>query len=212
MGSMADVNILHPGSFSGRAENKLVPAGGMSYLQSATTFPGGVMSADLVKEFITQSTQRIDESTARITQCIHELTEDEIWKRPNASSNSAGNILLHLAGNIGQYAVSSLGDKADTRERPLEFSATGGMTGTELLGRLTATVTEALSIIRRQDENGLLKVRSVQGFTLSGMGIIIHVTEHYSYHAGQIAFWTKILKNKDLGFYTGVDLNANNEQ
>jgi uncharacterized damage-inducible protein DinB len=40
------------------------------------------------------------------------------------------------------------------------------------------------------------------------MGIIIHVTEHLSYHTGQIAYWTKILKDDDLGFYAGVDLDV----
>jgi len=51
----------------------------------------------------------------------------------------------------------------------------------------------------------------VQGYYHSGIGIIIHVTEHYSYHTGQIIFWVKLLKNKDLGFYAGIDLNVKNE-
>ena len=45
---------------------------------------------------------------------------------------------------------------------------------------------------------------------MSGIGIAVHVCEHYSYHTGQIAFWTKILRSKDLGFYAGVDLNVKN--
>ena len=64
--------------------------------------------------------------------------------------------------------------------------------------------------IRNLSEEDLLKVRSVQGFEHSGTGIIIHVVEHYSYHTGQIAFWTKLLKDKDLGFYAGHDLNKKN--
>ncbi|UWX56585.1 DUF1572 domain-containing protein [Maribacter litopenaei] len=39
----------------------------------------------------------------------------------------------------------------------------------------------------------------------------MHAVEHYSYHTGQIAFWVKLLKNKDLGFYDGMDLNTKNE-
>jgi len=53
-------------------------------------------------------------------------------------------------------------------------------------------------------------VRSVQGFSFSGVGVIIHAVEHYSYHTGQIAFWVKQLKEKDLGFYNGTDLNIKN--
>ena len=58
----------------------------------------------------------------------------------------------------------------------------------------------------------MLRIRSVQGFRFSGAGIILHVVEHYSYHTGQIAFWTKMLKDKDLGFYAGFDLNLKNEE
>jgi uncharacterized damage-inducible protein DinB len=51
----------------------------------------------------------------------------------------------------------------------------------------------------------------VQGFQLTGIGIVVHVVEHYSYHTGQIAFWTKQLRNKDIEFYGGRDLNMRNE-
>ncbi len=51
----------------------------------------------------------------------------------------------------------------------------------------------------------------MQGFNLSGIGIVIHAVEHYSYHTGQIAFWAKLMTNKDLGFFDGRDLNIKNE-
>ena len=60
-------------------------------------------------------------------------------------------------------------------------------------------------------EEELMRKRMVQGFEYSGIGIIIHVTEHFSYHTGQIAFWTKQLKNKDLGFYADRDLEIKND-
>ena len=57
----------------------------------------------------------------------------------------------------------------------------------------------------------MIRVRDVQGFNLSGIGIVMHVVEHLSYHTGQIAFWIKLLKDKDLGFYDGIDLNIKND-
>ena len=54
-------------------------------------------------------------------------------------------------------------------------------------------------------------MRSVQGFNFSGIGILVHVVEHLSYHTGQIAFYTKQLKNEQLGFYGDIDLNVKNE-
>jgi uncharacterized damage-inducible protein DinB len=68
-----------------------------------------------------------------------------------------------------------------------------------------------VQVIKEASTEELLRVRSVQGYDYSGIGIIIHVTEHYSYHTGQIAFWTKLLQNKDLGFYANINLNAKNE-
>jgi uncharacterized damage-inducible protein DinB len=169
------------------------------------------MPQDFIKEFIDQSLYRISENTTKLTACFDELQETEIWKRPNENSNSVGNIILHLCGNIRQYAISSLGNIEDIRERDKEFSADGGYSKSELTKKLITTVEEAKGIIENISSNELFRKRQVQGYYYSGIGIIIHVTEHYSYHTGQIIFWTKLLKNKDLGFYAGIDLNVKNE-
>lgn len=169
------------------------------------------MSENFSKEFITEAIYRIDENTQKLTACVNELEETEIWKRPNSHSNSVGNIILHLCGNIRQYAISSLGHLEDVRERDKEFSASGGYSKSELLKKLTDTVDQAKSIIQNVSEQELLRKRKVQAYSHSGIGIIIHVTEHYSYHTGQIIFWTKLLKDKDLGFYAKIDLNMKNE-
>lgn len=166
----------------------------------------------LTGEIKAQIIFRMEENTPRIEKCLAELTEAELWQRPNAASNSIGNLILHLCGNIGQYVISSLGNRPDARERDAEFAAKGGFTKAELLDKLRATLKEAVETIRLADEAELLRVRTVQGFDMSGIGIMVHVCEHYSYHTGQIAFWTKLLKNKDLGFYAGFDLNVKNAE
>jgi uncharacterized damage-inducible protein DinB len=169
----------------------------------------------MVQEFTRELTQnsllRIDENTQKLTSCLNELEEADVWKRPNSHSNSVGNIILHLCGNMRQYAISSLGNMKDVRERDKEFSTDGGYSRSELLDKLRNTLEEAKSIIQSTTETELLRKRKVQGYMHSGIGIIIHVTEHYSYHTGQIIFWTKLLKDKDLGFYAGIDLNVKNE-
>jgi uncharacterized damage-inducible protein DinB len=48
----------------------------------------------------------------------------------------------------------------------------------------------------------------VQGFVESGLSILVHVVEHFSYHTGQLAYIVKSRKNVDLGFYRGKNLNA----
>jgi len=47
---------------------------------------------------------------------------------------------------------------------------------------------------------------------MTGLAIIVHVTEHFSYHVGQIALLTKLMVGEDLGFYADLDLNIKNEE
>ena len=169
------------------------------------------MKPSISSEFLEQCVFRLNENTPRIKICLDLLTEEEIWQRPNQPSNSIGNLILHLCGNITQYIISSLGNQPDQRNRDGEFSAGSGHSKSELFLKLSQTVQNAVEIIRGMSEEELLKKRAVQGFTFSGIGNIIHVVEHYSYHTGQIVYWTKLLKDKDLGFYKGIDLNVKNE-
>ncbi len=169
------------------------------------------MQTIFAEEFKEQSIFRLGENTPRIIKCLNELDEAEIWMWPNSASNSVGNLVLHLCGNIRQYVISSLGGLPDARERDKEFTTRSGYNKAELIELLSATLHEATATIAAANDESLLRKRSVQGFEFTGIGIIIHVVEHYSYHTGQIAFWTKLLKDKDLSFYAGFDLNAKNK-
>ena len=166
----------------------------------------------LVQELLDNALYRMDESTRMIRKSLTEISKEELWLKPNESLNSIGNLILHLCGNITQYIISSLAETEDIRNRDLEFSTDRNSTKSEILAKLVDTVDSAKRVIFDSNIDKLLKVRSVQGFSFSGVGVIIHAVEHYSYHTGQIAFWVKQLKNKDLGFYEGVDLKIKNEQ
>lgn len=171
----------------------------------------GSSTQNVTKEFIAHSVLRMQENLPRIEKCLNLLTEEQVWKKPNSSTNSIANLLLHLCGNITQYITSSVGNQPDSRLRDQEFSATEGLTKKEILNRITIAVKEAIFVLDNVTEEELLKQRSVQGFQLTGIGNVIHVVEHFSYHTGQIAFQTKLLTNLDLGFYADLDLSVKNE-
>ena len=162
-------------------------------------------------EFVDQSILRLKENTPKIEICLQQLSEQEIWLKPNSASNSIGNLILHLCGNITQYILSSLGEQEDFRNRNQEFIADGILTKSELMEKLRSVLKESIELLRQLADEKLIKNHSVQGFDLSGIGIIIHVVEHYSYHTGQIAFYTKLLKNDDLKFHTDIDLDVKNK-
>src|SRR5258706_7118807 len=93
-----------------------------------------------------------DEALPRIKEAVALLSDEEIWQRDGGSaSNSIGNLLLHLAGNLRQHIVSGLGGASDARNRPAEFVAAGGPAGAELLDRLSATGEEACSVLETFD-------------------------------------------------------------
>ncbi len=167
---------------------------------------------DFRYEFIAQSKYRMDESLRMVKKCLSQLSEDVIWQKPNSVTNSIGNLILHLCGNITQYGIASLQGLSDNRNRDDEFEKLSGYSKEELFDKLENTVLRAKRSFSTTNTKDLLKKRKVQGFEFSGIGNIVHVVEHFSYHTGQIALWTKILNNKDLGFYDGFDLNLKNEQ
>jgi uncharacterized damage-inducible protein DinB len=149
-----------------------------------------------------------DESLPRIRKCLAQMSVEEIWARPNAETVSAGNLVLHLAGNVRQYIVATLGGDPDVRERSKEFSQTGPLPTVDLLARLEESLADASRVLDRLDPARLLDTHRVQGFVESGLSILVHVVEHFSYHTGQIAYIVKSKKNVDLGFYRGKNLDA----
>ncbi|MGX1930296.1 DinB family protein [Flagellimonas sp. 2504JD4-2] len=162
-------------------------------------------------EFIQNACYRMDESLRMVKICMDKLDESVIWQKPNASTNSIGNLILHLCGNITQYGIASLEGLEDNRNRDKEFETLSGFSKKELFLKLEETVEKAKASFTNTSEEELIRKREVQGFEFSGIGNIIHVVEHFSYHTGQIALWTKILNNADLGFYDGINLNAKNQ-
>ena len=148
-----------------------------------------------------------DESLPRIKKCLARLSEEEIWYRPNENTVSVGNLVLHLCGNLRQWIISGLGGFEDSRDRPLEFSEVGPISTEELFERLEGTMKEAGIVLDGLETETLLEDRRVQGFDETGLSILIHVVEHFSYHTGQITYHVKSRKNIDLGYYAGMELN-----
>ena len=164
--------------------------------------------SDLGAALLKECRRRLfDESLPRIRKCLAEMTVEEIWARPNEQTVSAGNLVLHLAGNVRQYIVATLGGTPDVRERQKEFDEKGPMATADLLDRLEKAMSDVSAVLDRLDPSTLLQSHRVQGFVESGLSILVHVVEHFSYHTGQIAYITKARKNIDLGFYRGKDLN-----
>jgi len=149
-----------------------------------------------------------NKSYPRIVKCLGELSDAEIWRRPNENLASVGNLILHLCGNMRQWIISGIGGAPDKRERWKEFDEKGPIPRAELIQRLKSTLDEVVTVLRNADHVKLTESRTVQGEVTTGVSVIMHVTEHFSYHTGQISLHVKLLKNIDLGYYKERDLNV----
>jgi uncharacterized damage-inducible protein DinB len=147
----------------------------------------------------------MDELMPRIREAVEKLSEDEVWWRPNDASNSVGNLLLHLSGNVRQWVVSSVGGVPFERRRQEEFAERHPLPPAELLERLEGTVREAADVLDRLDPAVLLEERTIQGRRVTVLEAIYHAVEHFSMHAGQIVYVAKLRRGEDLGFYEMVD-------
>jgi hypothetical protein len=152
--------------------------------------------------FLTFSREKLlQQYWPRLRKCVEPLTDEQIWWRPNAASNSIGNLVLHLNGNVRQWLVDSFNRNQDQRNRPAEFAATGNMAGSLLLDRLAGTLAEAAAVLDRLTEADLTAAYEIQGYHVHGLDAVYQVVEHFGLHYGQIAYITKMITDRDLGFY-----------
>jgi uncharacterized damage-inducible protein DinB len=135
---------------------------------------------------------------SQIRSCLERLTDEQIWWRPNDSSNSIGNLVLHLCGSIRHYLCRSIGGVDFTRDRPAEFAERGPLSRDELLSILDATISEAAETLDRFDPERLLDPTEEPGYYPSRLDQIFGVAIHIATHMGQIVYVTKMLEEGSL--------------
>src|SRR5262245_4424645 len=141
------------------------------------------------------------EYRTKIRLAIEALPEDALWWRPNDQSNSAGNLLLHLAGNVRQWMVSGVGGAPDIRHRADEFAAQAGPARDELLRNLDGVLDEVERILVALTPADLLERRTIQGRDITVLDAIFICVEHFSMHLGQIILIAKLRMPGAIQFY-----------
>ena len=137
----------------------------------------------------------------KLRHCINALPASVVWARPNATSNSIGNLLVHLAGNVSEWILGGVGGQTVNRYRSEEFARTEGGEGAELLDNLEAVLSDADAVLSRLTAADLERAITVQARETTVLGAIYHVVEHFSMHTGQIVLLTKIYAPGRIQFY-----------
>ena len=159
------------------------------------------MIPTLQSEFCTYGATKLRDNLCTIEKCLSLLTVDQVWTRPNAVSNSIGNLVLHLRGNVQQWIVSDIGQRAFARDRPAEFAQREALPINQILPPLQTTVDDAANVIAGLSASRLVERVVIQDYDVTVLSAVFHVVEHFSLHTGQIVYQTKILTGLDLSSY-----------
>jgi len=132
------------------------------------------------------------EFRTKLRCAVEALPPEALWWRPNDSSNSVGNLILHLVGNVRQWIVSGIGGAPDVRIRAAEFTARDGPPASELLANLERTLADADQVLTGLTPGALLDRRRIQGRDVTVCEAVLSVVQHFSHHLGQIIWIAKL--------------------
>lgn len=120
--------------------------------------------------------------------------EENIWKVADGISNCAGNLTLHLVGNLNTYFGAILGGTGYVRQRDLEFS-TKDVPREELLSQVYATKEMINEVLGKLPEAQLEQDYPIEVFggPINTAHFLIHLATHLSYHLGQVNYHRRLL-------------------
>jgi hypothetical protein len=141
----------------------------------------------------------------RLSQELQAFPDDVLlWMTTPGISNSAGNLTLHLEGNLREYIGRQLGGVAYTRQREEEFTA-NGLSRLELVARIHDVRTIIPRVLEGLSEQSLQSTypEKVLDTDMTTQQYLLHLYGHFSYHLGQIDYARRIFaKNGAVKFAT----------
>jgi 23S rRNA maturation-related 3'-5' exoribonuclease YhaM len=120
--------------------------------------------------------------------------ESKIWAIDKNISNSAGNLCLHLMGNINTYIGAQLGKTGYIRNRPLEFSLKD-IPKSELIHKIEQTIVMVNTVFDSLTEADLEAIYPEIVFEkeMTTGYFLVHLSTHLAYHLGQINYHRRFI-------------------
>lgn len=121
--------------------------------------------------------------------------EENLWKTTGKISNSAGNLALHLVGNLNYYVGTKIGDTGFERDRPAEFS-TKNVPREQILNQIEETRETVSIVLKNLDDSRLNEEfpEALFGHPMTLGFFLIHLSGHLMYHLGQINYLRRTLE------------------
>jgi len=148
-----------------------------------------------MNEFITSIDKLLERDLNKLELEINLYPSDEmLWLIDKDIKNSAGNLCLHLCGNLQHFIGAVLGNSGYVRNREHEFAAKG-ISRKELIAEITSTKSAVQAALQKLDSSLLEKEYPLQVFNypMTTMFFLIHLTAHLEYHLGQINYHRRLL-------------------
>lgn len=130
----------------------------------------------------------------QIRTCVEQLTEEQIWWRPNEKTNSVGNLVLHLSGSMRHFLSYKIGGIEYARDREAEFAERGHVAKDELLAIFDETIRQASEVLGSFDTARFLQQTDQPGYYQTVFDQVLGVALHLATHMGQIVYVTKMLQ------------------
>ncbi len=150
---------------------------------------------DLAQSLIEDVRKRVVSGyPAQVRAALESLTDEQVWRRANAGSNSVGNLVLHVCGSTRHFLGRGVGDSDYRRDRPREFAEKGPLPRAELSRVLEETVAEAERTIAGLDPARLFEVSTRAGDPQTLLALLLRTAHHWGMHTGQIVYAAKAMK------------------
>jgi hypothetical protein len=144
-----------------------------------------------------------------LTRLIQELqafpSDEVLWRRAPGVKNSAGNLVLHLEGNLREYIGRQLGQVAYSRVRDQEFLL-AGISRDDLIRRMEQVRDLVPAVVSRLSDGDLAAAypEPVLDTPLSSLDFLIHLHGHLNFHLGQIDYLRRILTEGSAVVFAGL--------
>ncbi len=142
----------------------------------------------ILKELYERDLNKLRDEIAQFTD------EADLWKKSEGITNSAGNLCLHLSGNLQHFVGGVLGGSGYVRDRDAEFSS-AGVSRAELLDDIDRTLGVLKSTFEKLSDEDLAKKYPIEvfGHSMTTGYFLTHLATHFNYHLGQINYQRRVI-------------------
>lgn len=155
--------------------------------------------------FVEDCVELIHQSNIKLQNCLQQLSTEQIWWRSHPSTNSVGNLILHICGNLRQWTLAGLAGQPDSRDRDHEFSSEHSMTADQLLEHLQKESDACLAVLPSFGPLELVAEYTIQGFLVNGLQAVNHTVTHFVGHTHQVVYMTRLQLGDDYQFAWSPD-------